>query len=134
MRSPAWARRASTPKVQLAPGASGYPGEHPLVPTRNSPLSDWISDITKAALPLLVTVTWLSLEVEPTEIVPKLITSGNEHTLPAPCQAGTVGVHRIRRTRHQRALDVRMCEPDCVSPFVTYGARNLIKCCNVRWI
>jgi hypothetical protein len=46
-----------------------------------------MSDITKAALPLLVTVTWLSLEVDPTGIEPKLIMSGNEHTLPAACPA-----------------------------------------------
>src|SRR5262249_9149925 len=49
-------------------------------------------------------------------------------------QVGTVGIHRIRRTRHQRAVDIRMCESDCVSPFVTYGARHLIKCCHVRRI
>src|SRR5262249_16505312 len=87
LRSPARARRASTPKVQLAPGASEYPAMHRLVPTRNSPLFGWISDITKAALPLLVTVTRLSREVAPTAIVPKSIISGNEHTLPACCPA-----------------------------------------------
>jgi hypothetical protein len=46
-------------------------------------------------------------------------------------QGGPVGVHRVWRTGHQRALDVRVAESDCVSPFVTYGTRHLIECRHV---
>src|SRR5215471_16877874 len=65
-RSPAVARRATTPNVQLAPGRSAAPAVQLLEPIANSPVFVRMAEIVSGALPLLVTVTALSLDGVPT--------------------------------------------------------------------